>query len=147
MGPIGDLGGEGLATVPTACSVWRQSHPATLHYEITNYTVLSAGHNAISRRVASCIPDRGIGCSNLNNPSSRTMVLGFTQPLMEMSTRNLPSGGGLGRPARKADNLTAICEPTDYKNVGASTSHNHAGLHGRSQGCIYTGSFVERGNC
>jgi hypothetical protein len=26
-----------------------------------------------------------------------------------MSTRNLP--GGKGRPARKADNLTAICEP------------------------------------
>jgi hypothetical protein len=27
----------------------------------------------------------------------------------EMSTRNLP--GGKGRPARKAHNLTAICEP------------------------------------
>jgi hypothetical protein len=26
-----------------------------------------------------------------------------------MSTRNLP--GGKGRPERKADNLTAICEP------------------------------------
>jgi hypothetical protein len=31
------------------------------------------------------------------------------QPLTEMSTRNLP--GGKGRPARKADDLTAICEP------------------------------------
>jgi hypothetical protein len=41
------------------------------------------------------------------------MVLGSTQPLTEMSTRNLP--GGKGRPARKADNLTAICEPTVYK--------------------------------
>jgi hypothetical protein len=30
-------------------------------------------------------------------------------PLTEMSTRNLP--GGKGRPARKADNLTAISEP------------------------------------
>jgi hypothetical protein len=30
-----------------------------------------------------------------------------------MSTRNIP--GGKGRPARKADNLTAICEPTVYK--------------------------------
>jgi hypothetical protein len=28
--------------------------------------------------------------------------------LTEMSTRNLP--GGKGRPARKADNLTAICK-------------------------------------
>jgi hypothetical protein len=36
------------------------------------------------------------------------MALGSTQPLTEMSTRNLP--GGKGRPARKADNLTAICE-------------------------------------
>jgi hypothetical protein len=35
-----------------------------------------------------------------------TMVLGSTQPLTEMSTKNLP--GGKGRPARKADNLTAI---------------------------------------
>jgi hypothetical protein len=29
--------------------------------------------------------------------------------LTEMSTRNPP--GGKGRPAHKADNLTAICEP------------------------------------
>jgi hypothetical protein len=36
------------------------------------------------------------------------MALGSTQPLTEMSTRNLY--GGKGRPARKADNLTAICE-------------------------------------
>jgi hypothetical protein len=30
-----------------------------------------------------------------------------------MSTRNLP--GRKGRPARKADNLNAICEPIDHK--------------------------------
>jgi hypothetical protein len=35
---------------------------------------------------------------------------GVTQPLTEMSTRNL--SGGKGRPVRKADNLTATCEPT-----------------------------------
>jgi hypothetical protein len=34
------------------------------------------------------------------------MALGLTQPLREMSTRNLP--GGKGRPERRADNLTAI---------------------------------------
>jgi hypothetical protein len=34
------------------------------------------------------------------------MTLGSTQPLTEMSTRNLP--GGKGRPELKADNLTAI---------------------------------------
>jgi hypothetical protein len=50
---------------------------------------------------------------NLPNPSSRTMALGSSQPLTEMSTRNLPGagGGGEGWPARKADNLTAIYEP------------------------------------
>jgi hypothetical protein len=37
------------------------------------------------------------------------MALGSAQPLTEMSTRNHP--GGKGRPARKADNLTAIYEP------------------------------------
>jgi hypothetical protein len=36
------------------------------------------------------------------------MALESTQSLTEMSTRNLP--GGKGRPGRKADNLTAICE-------------------------------------
>jgi hypothetical protein len=40
------------------------------------------------------------------------LALGSTQPLTEVSTRNLPGGGGggKGRQARKADNLTAICE-------------------------------------
>jgi hypothetical protein len=37
------------------------------------------------------------------------MVLESTQPLTEMSTRNIP--GGKGRPTRKADNLIAIYEP------------------------------------
>jgi hypothetical protein len=49
------------------------------------------------------------GCSAKGNPSSRTMALGSSQPLTDMSTRNLP--GGKARPARKAVNLTAICEP------------------------------------
>jgi hypothetical protein len=37
-----------------------------------------------------------------------------------MSTRNLH--GVKGWPARKADNLTAICEPIVLENVGALTS-------------------------
>jgi hypothetical protein len=41
------------------------------------------------------------------------MALGSTQPLIEMSTRNLP--GGKEGPVRKADNLTAIYEPIVYK--------------------------------
>jgi hypothetical protein len=46
---------------------------------------------------------------NLPNYSVRTMALGSTQPLTEMSTRNFP--GGKKRPARRADNLAANCEP------------------------------------
>jgi hypothetical protein len=41
------------------------------------------------------------------------MVLGSTQPLTEMSTRNLPAANG--RSAHKADNLTAICVRIIYK--------------------------------
>jgi hypothetical protein len=40
------------------------------------------------------------------------MVLGLTQPLTEMSTRNLP--GGKGRRVHKADNLDDVCEPIVY---------------------------------
>jgi hypothetical protein len=60
--------------------------------------------------VAGLIPDEvtGFFFFNLPNPSSRTIGLGSTQPLTEMSTRNLPEGKG--RSARKADNLTAISE-------------------------------------
>jgi hypothetical protein len=59
--------------------------------------------------VAGLIPDEVIGFFIWFNPSSRTMALGSTQPLTEMSTRNLL--GGKGRPTCGADNLTAICEP------------------------------------
>jgi hypothetical protein len=45
---------------------------------------------------------------NLPNPSSRTMALGSTQPLTEMSTRNL--SGGKKWPAHGADNLAFISE-------------------------------------
>jgi hypothetical protein len=36
------------------------------------------------------------------------MALGSTKPLTDMSTWNLP--GGKKRPARRTDNLAAICE-------------------------------------
>jgi hypothetical protein len=45
------------------------------------------------------------------------MALGSTWPLTKMSTRNLP--GDNGRPARKADNLSAICEPIVYRICGS----------------------------
>jgi hypothetical protein len=45
------------------------------------------------------------------------MALGSTQPVTEMSTRNLP--GGEVWLALKADNLTAICEPIVYRKCGS----------------------------
>jgi hypothetical protein len=54
------------------------------------------------------VPDK-VDFFNLPNPSSRIMALGSTQLVTEMSTRNLP--GGKKRPARRADNLTAIYVP------------------------------------
>jgi hypothetical protein len=63
----------------------------------------------IFMKIAGSIPDDVIEFFNWPNPSSRTMALGSTQPLTELSTKNLPRGKG--RPARKTDNLTAICEP------------------------------------
>jgi hypothetical protein len=37
------------------------------------------------------------------------MALEWISPLTEISTRNLPEGKG--RPAPRAENLTAVCEP------------------------------------
>jgi hypothetical protein len=61
------------------------------------------------RKVAVSIPNEVIRFFSIPNSSSRTMALGSTQPLTEMSTRILP--WGKGRPARVSDNLAAICEP------------------------------------
>jgi hypothetical protein len=47
---------------------------------------------------------------HFSNLSSHVMALGLTQPLTEMSTRNLPRGKG--GPKCKADNPTDICEPS-----------------------------------
>jgi hypothetical protein len=64
--------------------------------------MLQAGRSSVR------VPDE-VDFFNLPNPSSRTMGLGSTQRLTEMSTRNLP--GGKMRPASKAANLAAIYEP------------------------------------
>jgi hypothetical protein len=67
------------------------------------------------------------GIFNLPNPSSRIMTLVSTQPLTELSTRNLP--GDKKRPALRAGNLAAICGPNVWK-CGNLTSRNPKGLHG-----------------
>jgi hypothetical protein len=47
-------------------------------------------HYATRPNVAGSIPNKVIAFLNQPNPSSRTMALESTQPLTEMSTRNLP---------------------------------------------------------
>jgi hypothetical protein len=49
-------------------------------------------HCARSRKVAGSIPDAVNGVFHWHNPSGRTMALGSTQPLTEMSTRNISWG-------------------------------------------------------
>jgi hypothetical protein len=114
------------------------------HFVMLSYARCTRSHSCLryyvtSRKVAGSIPDENIEFFNWPNPSSRTMALWSTQLLIEMSTTNIP--GANGRPALKAD-FTAICEPTVWKNVGASTSHNLMGLHGLFQGQFFF--FVKR---
>jgi hypothetical protein len=55
------------------------------------------------------------------------MALGSTQPLTEMSTRNLP-GGKSGRRVRLTTLPPSVSRMAEY--VGASTSRNPKGRHG-----------------
>jgi len=54
-------------------------------------------HCATSRKVAGSIPDGVIGIFTWPNSSSRNVALWLTQPLTEMSTRNISLGGKGGR--------------------------------------------------
>jgi len=73
-------------------------------------------HCAKSLKVAGSIPDGVIGIFYWQNPSGRTVVLRLTQPLTEMSIRNISWGKGgwcvrlTTLPPSCADCLE-ICEP------------------------------------
>jgi hypothetical protein len=77
----------------------------------------------------SCSPEGATEFSSLPNPSSHIMTLGFIQPLTEIKM----FVGSRVRPVHKADNRTAICEPT-LENVVSLTSHIPIGLHSLLQG-------------
>jgi hypothetical protein len=53
---------------------------------------ISAELCATNRKVAGSIPSGVIGIFHWRNPSGRTMALESTQPLTEMSTRNISCG-------------------------------------------------------
>jgi hypothetical protein len=59
------------------------------------------------------IPDEVIELFSIYLILQPHQALGFTQPLTDMSTREKKKMfmGSRARPVRKADNLTAICEP------------------------------------
>jgi hypothetical protein len=74
------------------------------------------------------------GIFHWHNPFGRTMALGSTQPLREMSTRNISWGvkaaGAYGRQP-----TTFMCRLS--RNLGASTSWNPLGLSRPAMGLLY----------
>jgi hypothetical protein len=94
-------------------------------------TTLQAGRSRVR------FPMRSLDVFNWLNLSRRTVSLGSTQPLTEMSTRNLP---GAYRAAGRRVMLT-ISQPSvnqlSRENVGSSTSYNPMCLQGLLQGQLY----------
>jgi hypothetical protein len=103
-------------------------HGLVVAQAVSRWLPTAAAPVRVRAACAVSIPDEVIGSFNGPNPSSLTTALGSTQPLTEMSTRNLARDKGWSE--RKADNLTAISEPIWLENVGALTSHNPMGLNG-----------------
>jgi hypothetical protein len=69
-------------------------------------TILQAGRSRVR------FPMRSLNFFAWPHRPSLTMAPGSTQPLTEMSTKNLP--GDKGRPVRKDDNLTALFDNWSY---------------------------------
>jgi len=80
------------------------------------------------------IPDGAIGIFHSHNPSSHTVALRLTQPLTEMSTRNI--SWGLSWPVHRDDNLTTFMCQLSW-NLGASTPWNPQGLSRLVMGLLY----------
>ena len=86
-------------------------------------------HCATSRKIAVSIPDVVIRIFHFRNPFGRTMALGSTQPLTEMSTRDVSLGGKGGRcvglttlPPSCADCLEILGASTSWSPKGSSRS-------------------------
>ena len=91
-------------------------------------------HCATSRNFAGSIPDGVIGNFQWHNPSDHTRTLVLTQPVTEMSTRNISWISR--RPVRKADNIATFMCRFSW-NLGASTSWNPQGLSSLVMGFLY----------
>ena len=75
----------------SCCTAWDM----TMDWHTTNllYVIMYATFFATSRKVAGSIPDGVIEIFHWHNRSGRTMALGLTQLLTEISTRNISWGG------------------------------------------------------
>jgi hypothetical protein len=76
---------------------------------------------------------------NLPNPLSRTTAMRSTQPLTEMSTRNLP---GIKERLTRLTTLPPSVSRLSRENVGASTSHKPMSLHGLLHGQLHLFSSI-----
>jgi hypothetical protein len=91
-------------------------------------------HCAISLKDAGSIPDGVIGIFHRHNPSGRTIALGLTTTLTEMSTRII--SWGQRRPLRRADNVTTfLCRMSC--NLGALNCWYPRGLSRPVIGLLY----------
>jgi len=81
----GDIKGSTLYTLHKA------QYRICNKYVVCNRYVMNK-HYATNRQVAGSIPDGVIGIFQCHNPSGRTMTLGSTQSLTEMSTRCISWG-------------------------------------------------------
>ena len=93
-------------------------------------------HCATSRKVAGSIPDVVTGIFHWHNPSGSSMALGLTQPLTEMSTRNISWGRWSSRPMHKSHNHTTFMCRMSW-NLGASISWNSQVLSRPVMGLLY----------
>jgi hypothetical protein len=71
--------------------MWRNYSESLRIFEFPTWDGGAVGWDTVLqvRKVAGSIPDGFVRIFHWHNPSSRTMALGSTQPLTEMSTRNI----------------------------------------------------------
>ena len=98
---------------------------------------------ATSRTVPGSIPSGVTGFFSDIFPSDRTMALGSTQPLVKMSTRNIPGGKG-GRCVR----LTTYHHTVPLsRNLGALTSLDPSGPARPVTGVLYLYLYTRTSEC
>jgi hypothetical protein len=109
-------------------------HKTTLQIKGAHGSAVGGGTTLQAGRLRVRFPDGVIGIFHWHNPSGRTVALGLTRPLTEMSTRNI--FWGQRWPVPRADNLTTFMCRLSW-NLGASLSWNRQGLSRPVIGVLY----------